>query len=159
MNGIIVKPASFLQINFQSYVELWKSTLNENPQLPLDLNKPSAFLESLNAFDLTNSHLWGHVYCGFFIKASKSVCSELIKYCTCKNSRWDGFENDLVLVTGDLYTFWQTVIILCNENKQISIRYIGNCLFLLLQKSGFKPIFSLFTKASLSDGTFVLKRK
>lgn len=146
-------------MDFQSFAELWKSTLSENLNLPIDLTKPSAFLETLDAFGIDKSYLWHHVSCGFFIKASKQICAEFFRFCTCKCVRWPGFIDDLLLVSGDIYTLWQLVIVLCSDNKQVSIRYIGNCLFLLLQRGGFKPIFNRYTKAPLNDGTFILRSK
>ena len=165
-----ILPIAMTRVAWGDYIKLVQDHFGFSPTRGLDKNgispsDPQAYLATL---DLSNHPLqqlssyndsWHHVHCSFFLKINKSQIGYLYaSFHGLSIKFYDNEEDTLILMTGSMLGWFESIRMNCNGNKHHKVRLIYNEIYNYFKQSGFKNLWSGFKIKTLRDGTFVLKR-
>lgn len=166
-------PIAMTRVAWGDYIKFVEKYLGYSPTRGLDdfnikVTEPKAYLATLDLQNQPNKQLsnydatWEHVHYSFMLKISRSlVLSFMLAAPRCKIVYYSIPDSDdmLLLLSGSMGEWYETLILGCRDLVKSKIRIIYNHILQYFEQAGFKSIWSDFEKHTQVDNTFILKRK
>lgn len=133
------------------------------------LSDEARFLVALDYLQTSERSVWPsveraaalytkHLRYGFAVSCSRETALLLLET-NLAATRYAGPEKDLVILSGTLRELVDFVTANAHKDRTFDLRFIADCFHLLLVQLKLENLFCEFSKVTLHDGTFTLKRK
>jgi len=164
-----VRPLGITQIDWPSYIDLFKATIGKSPTDNLDAYymKPdslAAFMASLyDGMDprqvlRTIPNVLGHVFASFMIESCSLMMQQAAGWglhCITYPTHRGG----LIIASGSIKEWKDTIAGACQDQAQPEEREAMSKCLSYLERAGFKEVFSGYRKEPHRDGSIVLREK
>ena len=164
-----VTPLSFPKVNWTGFIKQCQETLGYSPTRGLDsenldVESPSSFLACLDLKSKPKEHLrsggpaFNHVHASFMVDANVPILFDVINANHLRLMKIEGKRGKVLLIlTGSMADWRDVCVALCHKDIDTETREVFNEIIIIIDRAGFKEIWSKFERTKERDGTFSLR--
>jgi hypothetical protein len=169
----VVQPLALTQIDWDTYINFFQEVIGRSPTHDLDahlmqVGELDSFIASL-AVGIdprqalrNNNTVLKHVSAGFMTNATSETIRVIMETGIAGITYTDyarGNPRFFSILSGTVEDWKNTILSLCTPATSFEVRFVVNSCCLYLEKASLFEVFGNYGKDTLSDKTFILRRK